>query len=163
MTPRALCLTSYGAALGCAVVAGVLFAFSSFVMPALARLPPAQGIAAMQSINVAAITRSFMVAFLGTALVSAALLVAALVRRVEPGGELRIAGAVLYLIGAIAVTRICNIPRNDALDALDPETADAAAAWARYVASWTAWNHVRAIAGALAAIAFAWSGHVSRG
>jgi len=39
------------AALGSGVVAGVFFAFSSFVIPALARLPPAQGVLAMQSIN----------------------------------------------------------------------------------------------------------------
>jgi len=38
-------------ALGCGLIAGVFFAFSAFVMKALARLPPAQGIAAMQSIN----------------------------------------------------------------------------------------------------------------
>jgi uncharacterized membrane protein len=43
-------------ALGCGLVAGVFFAFSSFVMPALKRLPPAQGIAAMQSINKLAVT-----------------------------------------------------------------------------------------------------------
>jgi uncharacterized membrane protein len=39
------------AALGCGLNAGVFFAFSSFVMKALARLQPAQGIAAMQSIS----------------------------------------------------------------------------------------------------------------
>ena len=38
-------------ALGCGLIAGVFFAFSAFVMKALALLPPAQGIAAMQSIN----------------------------------------------------------------------------------------------------------------
>jgi uncharacterized membrane protein len=43
------------AALGCGLMAGVFFAFSAFVMKALARLPLAQGIAAMQSINVAVI------------------------------------------------------------------------------------------------------------
>src|SRR5436190_5913255 len=41
-----------GSTLGCGLIAGVFFAFSSFVMPALAKLPPAQGLAAMQSINV---------------------------------------------------------------------------------------------------------------
>jgi uncharacterized membrane protein len=40
------------ALLGAAMIAGVFFAFSSFVMPALARLPAAGGISAMQSINV---------------------------------------------------------------------------------------------------------------
>ena len=37
---------------GSALVAGVFFAFSSFVMKVLARVPSAEGIAAMQSINV---------------------------------------------------------------------------------------------------------------
>jgi uncharacterized membrane protein len=36
------------AALGCGLVGGVFFAFSSFVMAALRRLPPADGIAAMK-------------------------------------------------------------------------------------------------------------------
>ena len=62
-------------ALGCGLMGGVFFAFSTFVMRALARLPPAQGIAAMQSINVAAITPSFMLALFGTA--AACVLVAA--------------------------------------------------------------------------------------
>ena len=44
------------AALGCGLNAGVFFAFSSFVMKALARLQPALGIAAMQSINLVAVT-----------------------------------------------------------------------------------------------------------
>ncbi len=38
--------------LGSALVGGVFFAFSSFVMKALARVPSPEGIAAMQSINV---------------------------------------------------------------------------------------------------------------
>ena len=40
------------AALGCGLIAGVFFAFSTFVMKALARLPSGEGMAAMQSINV---------------------------------------------------------------------------------------------------------------
>ena len=56
------------AAVGCGLVAGVFFAFSSFVMKALARLQPAQGVAAMQAINLAAINPAFMLALFGTAL-----------------------------------------------------------------------------------------------
>jgi uncharacterized membrane protein len=55
-------------ALGCGLGAGALFAFSSFVMTALGRLQPAQGIAAMQSINVQAPTPVFMTALFGSAL-----------------------------------------------------------------------------------------------
>ena len=65
------------AALGCATMAGVFFAFSAFVMKALARLPAAQGGAAMQAINVAAVTPTFMVALFGTAVACGALVLSA--------------------------------------------------------------------------------------
>jgi uncharacterized membrane protein len=64
---RYLFYLTFTAAIGCGLVAGVFFAFSTFVMPALARLQPAQGIAAMQSINITAINPLFMLALLGTA------------------------------------------------------------------------------------------------
>jgi uncharacterized membrane protein len=47
-------------------------------MPALARLPAPQGIAAMQSINVAAITPSFMAALFGTRLACLVVVLASL-------------------------------------------------------------------------------------
>ncbi len=46
------------ALLASALVGGVFFAFSSFIMKALARVPSAEGIAAMQSINVIVINPS---------------------------------------------------------------------------------------------------------
>jgi uncharacterized membrane protein len=46
-------LVALATALGCGLIAGVFFAFSTFVMKALGSLLPAQGIAAMQSINLA--------------------------------------------------------------------------------------------------------------
>ena len=54
------------AALGSGLMAGLFFAFSSFVMAALARLPADQGITAMNSINVTILNLSFSVAFFGT-------------------------------------------------------------------------------------------------
>lgn len=47
------------ALLGAALIGGVFFAFSSFIMKALARLPSAEGVAAMQSINAVVLNRSF--------------------------------------------------------------------------------------------------------
>ena len=58
------------ALLGSALVGGIFFAFSSFVMKALARVPAAEGIAAMQSINVVVLNPSFLSAFIGTAVLS---------------------------------------------------------------------------------------------
>jgi uncharacterized membrane protein len=142
------------AALGCGLIAGVFFAFSTFVMKALARLPAAQGIAAMQSINVVVLNPAFLAAFLGTAAVCVLLLVHSLLRWHEPSATYRLAGSVLYLVGTVLVTRAFHIPRNDTLAKVDPASGDAARLWADYVQSWTAWNHVRAAAALLAAASF---------
>jgi len=143
---------TFVSALGSGLIAGVLFAFSAFVMKALAHLPPAQGIAAMQSINVVIINPLFMVAFLGTALACVALAVSSLFRWNEPSAVYIIVGSLLYLVGTVAVTGVFNVPWNDKLAAAEADTADGANLWHRYVADWTAWNHVRTAA-ALAAAA----------
>jgi len=122
------------AALGTALVAGLLFAFSVAVMTALGRLPPPQGIQAMQAINVAILSPLFLAVFLGTAAVSLLLSVAALAGAASPGARIGLAmGGALYLVGVLGVTAACNIPRNDALAAVDPASAGAAAAWLRYL------------------------------
>ena len=75
-----LALTLFGA-LGSGLVAGNFYAFSTFVMKALARLPSAQGIAAMQSINITVINPWFLgVAFFGTAAASVLVVVFSLLR-----------------------------------------------------------------------------------
>ena len=86
-------------ALGSGLVGGAFYAFSSFVMPALERLPAHEGIAAMQSINVTAVQPPFMVGFIGTALASAATIVVGAFELSEAHGAYMVAGGALYLIG----------------------------------------------------------------
>jgi len=57
----------------------VFFAFSNFVMPALARLPAAGGIAAMNSISITVITPLFMTALFGTGLICLVLIAGAII------------------------------------------------------------------------------------
>lgn len=140
------------AALGCALNAGVFFAFSTFVMAALRRLPAAQGIAAMQSINVTAVTPAFMSALFGTALACVAVIVAGISAWGDSFAPYLVGGGVAYLAGTIGLTLAYHVPRNDALAEIDPASADASSHWERYLAEWTRWNHVRAAA-ALAAAA----------
>ena len=102
-------------ALGCGLIAGVFFGFSAFVMRALARLPAAQGIAAMQSINIVVINPLFMAVFLGTAATCALLIVPATRMWNGPGAAYLLAGSLLYLVGTVLVTMVFNVPRNDAL------------------------------------------------
>ncbi|RJL31323.1 DUF1772 domain-containing protein [Bailinhaonella thermotolerans] len=139
-------------ALGSALVAGAFYAFSSFVMRGLTALPPERGLAAMQSINVTAVTPGFMAGFMGTTLLTAATAVTALVTGLEHGMAWLLAGCALYLVGVFVETAVVHVPRNNALAALDPSDPASAGAWARYASVWTAWNHVRTVA-ALAATA----------
>lgn len=139
-------------ALGCGLNAGALFAFSSFVMRALGRIPAAQGIAAMQSINVVAVTPAFMTALFGTAVACVALAVWALFELEEGFAPYLLAGSALYVVGTIGLTMSYHVPRNNALAAVEPTSREGESYWARYLAEWTAWNHVR-VAAALAAAA----------
>ena len=137
------------AALGCGLMAGVFFAFSTFVMRALARLQPAQGIEAMQSINRTVINPWFLGVFLGTAAVCILLAGSALWKWQQPGAVYLLAGSLPYLIGTVLVTMVFNVPMNNALENVDPASNDAASQWASYLARWTAWNHVRTAAALL--------------
>ena len=142
------------AALGCGLIAGVFFAFSAFVMRALARLPAAEGIAAMQSINVAVINPLFLTTFLGTAAACLLAVIYSLLGWHDTRAVYLLAGGVLYVVGSFLVTIVFNVPRNDALASVAPDDPDAASRWARYVAGWTAWNHVRTAAALAAAASF---------
>ncbi|HKA96063.1 MAG TPA: anthrone oxygenase family protein [Streptosporangiaceae bacterium] len=148
---RPLEWAALGTALGCGLMAGVFFAFSSFVMPALRRLPAAQGIAAMQSINKLAVTPAFMAALFGTALACVGLAIWAVVAWGQNAAPWVLAGSALYLAGAIVVTIAANVPLNDALMTLRPDDTVAAGDWAGYLSRWTAWNHVRAASSLAAA------------
>ena len=152
MIDRVLFLVTLFATLGSALIAGAFFAFSSFVMQALARLPAAHGIAAMQSINVVVINPWFLGVFVGTAAVCVLLAVSALLTWHEPGAMPLLTGALLYFFGTFVVTMAFNVPRNNLLAATKPDGTDAASVWLNYVSTWTAWNHVRTVA-ALAATA----------
>ena len=144
-------------ALGCGLNAGIFFAFSSFVMKALGNLPPAQGAAAMQRINLDVINPWFMAAFMGTATTSLALIVWTILAWDVPGAPYRLAGAGLYLVGTFGVTMLFNVPLNNRLAKVDPTTEEAADLWAHYLKVWTAWNTVRTIAPLAGLAALIWA------
>src|ERR1700730_6934140 len=109
--PRALTLV---AAIGAALVAGVFFAFSTFVMTALRRLPDSQGMSAMQAINKAAPSPLFMTALFGTGLC-----ISALTRLDKLGAVYQLVGSVLYIAGVL-LTIVYHVPKNDALAVITP-------------------------------------------
>jgi uncharacterized membrane protein len=123
--------------MGTGLITGVFFAFSAFVMRALARLPEPQGIAAMQSINIAVINPAFLGVFVGTAISGIAVIVIILLRWERAGAAYLLAGALLYLGGTFLVTILFNVPLNNTLAAAAPTDADSARLWAEYLWQWT--------------------------
>jgi uncharacterized membrane protein len=152
MTSKLLFALTLLSALGCGLIGGVFFAFSTFVMKALAALSPPQGIAAMKSINIAVINPMFLGFFLGTSVGCIILVISSALTWYKPGAAFALFGSVLYLVGTLLVTITCNVPRNDALASLDPVGADSAQIWSEYVRIWTAWNHVRTISALAASV-----------
>lgn len=142
------------AAMGSGLMAGLFFAFSAFLMRALTRLPPHQGIAAMQSINTTIVRSLFLPVFLGTALACVVVAGVAMWRGLDAGAVMAIAGSALYLVGVLGVTIAFNVPLNDGLAVLDVNDPAAAAAWAEYVARWSPWNHVRTVSAVGALLSF---------
>ena len=154
MLERILFALTFTAAIGSGLVAGIFFAFSTFVMAALGRIPPEEGIAAMQSINITVLNPAFFIAFLGTGAVCLALAAGSYVWWGEASGKLVLAASLIYLVGCIGVTMVCNVPLNNALAAAQPNTPEATTLWSRYLSTWTAWNHLRTVAPLLSAILF---------
>ncbi len=142
------------ALLGSALIGGVFFAFSSFVMKALARVPSAEGIAAMQSINVVVINPSFLGVFMGTAVLSLGIVALAVAYWSHPAAMFFLGGALFYLVGTFVVTMLGNVPLNEQLAAVSATDPGAREVWEHYLDRWTMWNHVRTAAPMVAALLY---------
>jgi uncharacterized membrane protein len=152
MTDELITAATLAAALGCALIAGLMFAFSTSVMPALGRRPDAEGAAAMQAINTTILNPLFGLVFGGTTVLCLVLAITVPITTEHPDATLRGIGSILYVIGTFGVTMVVNVPMNNELDALDPATTKGNAYWGTYRPRWTAWNHVRALTGIAAAV-----------
>lgn len=140
------------AALASAMVAGVFWAFSTFVMASLAAVPGPEGLRLMREVNVQVMRSSFLAVFLATAPLSVALGAWGIAAFGAPGAGAALAGALAYLAGCFGVTMLGNVPLNNRLARATPDTAEAV--WRDYRRRWTRWNHVRTLASLVAAALF---------
>lgn len=144
-------LTVVGALLGSALIGGVFFTFSNFVMPALARRPAPEGMAAMQAVNETVLNPGFLGVFMGTAVLSLVLIAAVSTGSAGERAPWLLAGALAYLVGTFAVTAAGNVPLNKELARMHTGNDAAAALWRRYLAGWTRLNTLRTAAALVAA------------
>jgi uncharacterized membrane protein len=154
MNETILSITILLAALGSGLIAGLLFTFSNFVMKALGKTQPTQGISAMQSINITILNPLFLLIFMGTAVTSIFLPVSLLWRGEQPNSIFLIIGSLSYIVGVMGVTIVFNVPMNNRLEAVEAESNEAHTLWQQYLTDWTRWNHVRTVASVLAMLFF---------
>lgn len=140
--------------LACALMGGVFFAFSSFVMPALGKLAVEEGIRAMKRINIDVYHWSFMGPFFATPIACIATAVHTFRAASGEAVTYAIVGCVVYVVGNFIVTTAGNVPLNNALAAADADSVEAAQQWSHYLVRWTQWNHVRTAASVVAAASF---------
>jgi len=132
---------------GAGLVTGLLFAFSNFVMKALADLPTEHGMFAMQRINKTILNPLFFVLFFGTPLLCALIALGTFKEIGELGPTLLCLGAITYLVGPFGITMLFNIPLNDRL--AKATSNEAQREWPEYQRKWQRWNHIRSYVGIL--------------
>lgn len=129
---------------GSALMAGTFFVFSVMVMPALRRLPPIDGLRAMQEINRVVNEKPlFGAVFVIAGLLSFAVAAATIWTWDQPGAPLRLAGGLANGLGSFVFTMGFHLPRNDRLDKIDPAASDATSKWQDFYDAWVPGNHVR--------------------
>jgi uncharacterized membrane protein len=140
------------ACLGSALIGGVFFAFSSFIMKALARLPSSEGVAAMQSINVVVLNPVFLGVFMGTVAISLLVSILAIMEWDMPAAPYFLTGALLYIVGTFLVTGLGNVPLNNQLARITATDAAVGDFWQHYLERWTQLNTLRTISAIAATV-----------
>ncbi|MFG1948812.1 DUF1772 domain-containing protein [Nonomuraea sp. NPDC048826] len=116
-------------------LAGLFYAFSMSVMPALDAVAPDRAEEVMRSINKKIVNPWLFIAFIGAPVAS---LVAGLLAD-GPAAVWFFAAAGVSAVGSFLVTAVVNVPMNNAVDA-------GTMPWKEYSPRWTAWNTVRTVA-----------------
>ena len=132
---------------GAGLVTGLLFAFSTCVMQALAELPQDKGMFTMNHINEKIINPLFLILFMGTPALCLVIAILSVTRLDDPGSVYLLTGALAYLAGPFGITVRFNVPLNNQLARTD--LADAGQVWPMYQQRWQRWNHTRTAIGAV--------------
>lgn len=137
------------------LIAGLFYAYSCSVNPGLGRLPDAEYLGAMQSINRAILNPVFFITFMGTVVLLP--LSAWLSYQGQPSRQFWyfLAAAIVYIVGTFGVTIGGNVPLNEALDKINIAGASAeelARHRRLFEAKWNMLHNLRTIANIISAL-----------
>jgi len=127
------------------LMAGIYFAFSTFVMKALNQLPALHAAHAMNKINDVIVNTVFLPIFFGSTLWFAGLIVWSVADWQGTQSMLLISAALIYIVGMFFVTAFGNVPLNNKLKASEVSEEQLARYWPVYMAKWTKLNHIRSV------------------
>ncbi|MDC1287411.1 DUF1772 domain-containing protein [Gammaproteobacteria bacterium] len=133
------------ASLGAGLMAGVYFAFSTFIMRSFDQLGAVQATEAMNAINEVILRSWFMTLFFGSTLLYATLAGIAVFDTGLAGRWWLFAAGLIYLVGMFLCTALFNVPLNNRLAAAGEDDSARARTWKHYYVYWTRWNHLRAV------------------
>jgi uncharacterized membrane protein len=138
-----------------ALMAGLFYAFSCSVNLGLARLPNAEYVAAMQSINRAIQNPIFFVVFFGAPMKLTLSVFLHFGQPLPTRFWLLLVATIIYLIGTFGVTVFGNVPLNKSLDRFDLQTAsetEIAVQRTIFEGRWNNLNTIRTVSSTLAVI-----------
>ena len=138
-----------------ALMAGLFYSYSCSVNPGLGRLPDAEYIDAMQSINRSIQNPLFFVSFFGALVLLPLSAYLHYRESLSIRFWLLLIAAIVYLIGVFGITVLGNIPLNETLDKfhlLSASKEAIIAQRAKFEGRWNNLNSIRTIASTLAII-----------
>lgn len=145
MSSPIITLVLWATALSSGLMAGAYFAFSSFIMKAFDELEVSQSVAAMNSINNVILHSLFMPIFFGSSILSVLLIALALNNWGHPDSTLALISGMVFFLGMFICTAAFNVPLNNSLARVDPDSSNAQQIWHHYLINWTRWNHLRVV------------------
>jgi len=140
------------ASIGAGLMAGVYFAFSSFIMRSLNQLEAENSVDAMNAINEVILRSWFLPLFFGTTLLYLLLAVMAFLDWNDPNAPLALITGLTYIVGMFLCTVLFNVPLNNRLAQAEHGSIDKIQLWPHYYRYWTRWNHVRTISSLIACV-----------
>mmetsp|Transcript_45533 Transcript_45533/g.67113 ORF Transcript_45533/g.67113 Transcript_45533/m.67113 type:complete len:200 (-) Transcript_45533:101-700(-) len=138
-----------------AMAGGIIFIFSNTIMRTFAKFDADIGINVMNELNILIVNPLFVFVFFG-GLISAYPATVMMMKPDQfskPARYYALASTLVFFFGEFLVTVTQNVPRNNALLAVDPDSEEGIRYWETdFLGGWVAWNTARCVFSVIAAI-----------
>jgi len=149
------------AAISTAMMAGIYFAFSGFVMSGLKQVGAENAVSTMNAINQVILRSWFMPLFFGSTLTTVLILIIAMINWQQSNSTLLIFASTIYFLGMFLCTVFFNVPLNKHLLATESSNNTINQTWSHYVKYWTRWNHLRTLTSLFASLCYMYFLHIA--